>query len=71
MTEHHGEDAGRIANRPFREVVQVRAADADGMDTDLNLSRTRSRRGRGFCNRETVLRNELGETHEKAIPKFF
>jgi hypothetical protein len=38
MSENHGIDARRIANRAFGVRVEIRPADADGGDADLDFA---------------------------------
>jgi len=71
MAEDHGEDGGGVADLAFGEVMQIRTADADGVDTDLDFTGAGRGRGRGFDQFETMLGDELGGAHGRAIPTAF
>lgn len=70
VAQHHREDGGGVADVAFGEVMQIRAADADGVDTDLDFAGAWRGRGRGFDEFETVLGDELGGAHGRIIRRF-
>ena len=71
MAEDDGEDGGSVADLALREVVEVGAADAYGVDADLDFSGAGWWRRRGFDEFETMLGDELGGAHGRVTGMFF